>query len=120
MLTPSPVPVPSDLEETLFPESSRYHGVEVKTFKRADGREVAYLARRFVPQQERFETIQEHIVTEGDRIDNLAAQYLSDPEQFWRICDANNELNPQELTAEIGRRIRITLPEGVSGIPTGA
>jgi nucleoid-associated protein YgaU len=47
---------------------------------------------------------------QGDRLDNLAARYLGDPEQFWKICDANNVLRPDELTEEIGRVVRIALP----------
>jgi hypothetical protein len=108
---------PSDLRATLFPQTSRYHAVEILKHTTADGREVAYLARRLLPQQDRFETLQEHVVSEGDRPDNIAAQFLGDPEQFWRLADANNDLNPFDLTAEIGRRIRITLPEGVPGVP---
>ena len=50
---------------------------------------------------------------QGDRLDNIAARYLGDPELFWRLCDANVALRPTELTETIGRRILITLPEGM-------
>ena len=116
----SPFPLPTDLRATLFPPTSRYHGVELRSLFEPSGREIKYLARRFVPMQDRFETIHEHVVTEGDRLDNLAFKYFNDPEQFWRIADANNELNPFELTAVPGRKIRITLPEGVAGAPLDA
>lgn len=53
----------------------------------------------------------------GDRLDNLAAQYLGDPELFWRLCDANSALHPEELTERVGRRLRVTLPEGIPGAP---
>ena len=43
--------------------------------------------------------------------------YLGDPEQFWRVCDANRAMRPDELTETIGRRLRITLPEGIPGAP---
>ena len=56
-------------------------------------------------------------MTQGDRLDNITAQYLGDPEQFWRICDANDAMRPDELTETIGRRLRITLPEGMPGTP---
>ena len=72
-----------------------------------------YLRRRFVPSPERFELLTEHSVTEGERLDNITAQYLGDPEQFWRICDANGAIRPDELTETAGRRLRITLPEGL-------
>ena len=100
-----------------FPNTSRYSGVEIATLEAVDGRTIAYLKRRFVPPPEHFALLQEHTVTEGERLDNLAAQYLGDPEQFWRLCDANGVLRPDELTESIGRRIRITLPEGIPGAP---
>ena len=99
-----------------FPPTSRYHGVGTATLKTAAGKTIAYLLRRFVPPPDRFETLRVHVVVEKDRLDNIAAQYLGDPEQFWRICDANNAMDPDELTATIGRRLRITLPEGVTGV----
>ena len=34
-----------------------------------------------------------------DRLDVMAAQYLGDPELFWRICDANGAMRPEEFTA---------------------
>jgi hypothetical protein len=107
----------TDLSTTLFPPTSRYHGIKLRTHTLAGGKQVAYLARRFVPLQDRFETLEEHAVAQGDRLDNLAARYLGDPEQFWRLADANNESNPFELTARIDRRLRITLPEGVAAMP---
>ena len=83
----------------------------------ATARTIVYLRRRFVPPPERFALLQEHVVTQGDRLDNIAAHYLGDPEQFWRICDANRAMRPDELTETIGRRLRITLPEGIPGTP---
>ena len=100
-----------------FPPGSRYHDIEVATVAGPDGRAIAYLRRRFVPQPERFALLREHVVRAGERLDHLAALYLGDPEQFWRICDANGAMRPQELTEAVGRRLRITLPEGIPGVP---
>ena len=108
---------PADLRETLFPPTSRYHGVEIKTLEREGGRPVAYLGRRFLPSLDRFVTVREHMVKEGDRPDLLAYETFGDAEQFWRLCDANDVTDPNELTAEPGRRIHITLPEGVPAAP---
>jgi hypothetical protein len=47
---------------------------------------------------------------QGDRLDNLAARYVGDPEQFWRICDANDIMRPEELTEEVGRTFKIGFP----------
>jgi len=100
----------------VFPPTSRYYGIATAIMETADGRKTAYLQRRFVPQPERFELLQEHSVTQGERLDNITAHYLGDPEQFWRLCDANRALHPRELE-ETGRRLRITLPEGIPGMP---
>jgi hypothetical protein len=97
---------------SVFSPNSRYYGLETATLETADGETVIYLRRRFVPQPERFSLLREHVVTQGERLDNVAAQYLGDPELFWRLCDANRALRPEELE-EIGRRLRITLPEGL-------
>ena len=98
-----------------FPANSRYYNIKTATYVTPDGRSYAYLLRRFVPPPERFSTLQEHVVVQGDRLDNITARYLGDPLQFWRICDANRAMRPEELTEEIGRRLRITLPEGIPG-----
>lgn len=100
-----------------FPPTSRYYGIETTTIEAPDGKTYAYLRRRFAPQPERFTTLQEHAVVQGERIDNITARYLGDPLQFWRVCDANRATRPEELTEEIGRRLRITLPEGIPGTP---
>jgi hypothetical protein len=110
-------PAAPDLATTLFPQTSRYYGSEIHRMTLADGRQVAYLGRRFVPPRDRFDLVQEHAVAEGDRADNLAAQYLGDAEQFWRLADANFDMNPFDLTAIPNRRLRITLPEGVPAPP---
>ena len=108
---------PAGLPLTLFPPTSRYYGIETAKLETIEGKTVIYLKRRFVPPPERFALLQEHVVVQGDRLDNITARYVGDPEQFWRICDANNAMRPDELTETIGRRLRITLPEGIPGVP---
>jgi nucleoid-associated protein YgaU len=99
-----------------FPPSSRYAAVEVAKLVLA-GREVPYLRRRFVPQPESLADAGVHVVEDGDRLDRIAAETIGDPELYWRICDANRALRPEELTELVGRRLRITLPEGIPGAP---
>lgn len=96
----------------MFPVTSRYHGIETVELTTAEGRKVVYLRRRFLPAAATTVVLTEHMVTQGERLDNITARYLGDPEQFWRLCDANDTMHPQELTAEIGRRLRIPLPQG--------
>ena len=95
----------------MFPPTSRYANTEIAKFVTADGREVVYLRRRFLPDLRTVIELAEHTVTEGDRLDNVTARYLGDPEQFWRLGDANREMKPDELTNEIGRRLSIPLPQ---------
>ena len=97
-----------------FPETSRYHATGTAT-REHDGRTVVYLRRRFVPPSESFALLFEHTVIQGERLDQIAARHLGDPEQFWRLADANRASDPEELTDEPGRKLRITLPEGFPG-----
>jgi hypothetical protein len=123
-------PVRAFLEGTaitvpVMPADSRYYGVGTGVFVTPDGRTLTFLRRRFLPQPDRFTVLQEHALTEGDRVDNLAHRFLGDPGQFWRLCDANGVMRPAELTYTpsseassapvLPRMVRITLPEGVPG-----
>lgn len=104
------------LKNTLFAPTSRYYGLGTLVIEQ-QGQPVAYLVRRFLPPPERFQLIQEHTVVQGERLDNIAAQYLGDPTLFWRLCDSNRAMRPEELTATVGRKLRITMPEGIAGAP---
>lgn len=99
-----------------FPPTSRYSGLELAELENSDGSKTVYLRRRFAPPPEHFALLQEHVVSQGERLDVITARYLGDPEQFWRVCDANRAMQPEELE-RIGRRLRITLPEGIPGAP---
>ena len=101
---------------TSFPANSRYRDAETTALLGADGTpETPYLRRRFVPKPEQLSALQEHSVAQGDRLDLLAGRYLSDPELYWRLCDANGAVRPDELVERVGRRLRIALPKGVPG-----
>jgi hypothetical protein len=101
---------------SMFASNSRYHAIGMAKHTTGDGREVVYLRRRFVPGPEQFTVMQEHLVVQGDRLDNLAAKYLGDPEQSWRLSDANGALRPDELVEVLGAVITITLPQGIAGL----
>jgi hypothetical protein len=99
----------------MFSPLSRYANLETTTLEVAGERTIVYVGRRFVPQPEALALIEEHIVQLGDRIDNVAAARLGDPELFWRIADGNREMYAPDLVTTAGRRLRITLPEGFPG-----
>jgi hypothetical protein len=102
----------------MFAINSRYLNTSTAVYESATGRQYAYLTRRFVPPPENFALFQLHAVTGGERLDNITAQFLGDPEQYWRVCDANRAMHPRELTDTVGRLLRITLPEGIPGTPS--
>ena len=99
----------------MFESTSRYYSIETATLTMidSDGQEriIAYKRRRFIPSDKDQTTLVEHTVVQGDRLDNIAARYVGDPTQFWRICDANDVLQPEELTDDIGRVIEIKAPK---------
>ena len=101
------------LDAVLYPPGSRYHGVATAERTLPDGRTVRYLRRRFLPNPALLIAFAEHRVADSDRLDNLAMRYLGDPLQSWRIGDANLTLRLEALVEEVGRRVRVTLPEGV-------
>ncbi len=105
----------TSLKRTLFSANSRYYGVDTATLAKPQGKSIVYLLRRFLPPSDNFQVVQEHVVAQGERLANIAAQFLGDPELFWRLCDANDAMRPDELTETIGRRLRITLPQGITG-----
>lgn len=99
----------------MFGPSSRYFGIETVKRTLPDGEQVVFVRRRIVPPPERFERLHDHTVRQGERLDHIAFERLGDAELFWRLCDANRALRPEELTEAAGRALRITLPEGIPG-----
>jgi hypothetical protein len=120
-VTTTPLPIPGPAAGAVpppVPPSSRYAPVGTAVHVAPDGRELAYLRRRFVPQPEALATVAEHTVAEAERLDAIAARAFGDPTQFWRLCDANLAMRPAELE-EPGRVLRVTLPEGIPGAGDG-
>lgn len=95
----------------MFSETSRYAGLPTAELTGPDGRTVRYVRRRFLPQGPAMPLLAEVAPADGERLDLIAARELGDPEQYWRICDANNAMNPFDLLDTPGRRLRVPLPE---------
>lgn len=97
----------------MFDPGSRYEkvGIEKLTVLDPDGQEriIRFARRRFIPDSVSAVTLAVHTVVEGDRLDRIAANYLGDPLQFWRLADGNGAMRPEDLCAEPGRTIRVTL-----------
>lgn len=99
----------------MFAPTSRYASLTNVTYTTPDGRQISYVSRRFLPSLGSFTLLLLHTVRDSDRLDNVTAQYLDDPQQFWRICDANDVMSPFDLTDTVGTTIKITLPQGIPG-----
>jgi hypothetical protein len=104
----------------MFDPNSRYYNLKTLTVQTPEGISIPYKARRILPRGELMPQLAQVTVVEGDRLDQIAARTLSDPEQLWRIADANNAMDPLDLTRQPGSVLRIGLPqaEGVAGVPT--
>ncbi|HWD47499.1 MAG TPA: hypothetical protein VHM23_27955 [Actinomycetota bacterium] len=94
---------------TVFFKGSRYEQVPTLDHTAADGRVVRYKAVRPIPPTA---PLARHVVVEGERLDHIAFQHFRDAERFWRICDANLAVFPEELTAQPGRVLDIPAAEG--------
>jgi hypothetical protein len=99
----------------VFTPTSRYAGLPTAELVTADGRRARYVTRRFLPPGSSVGAAAEVVVADGDRLDLIATRTLGDPEQYWRICDANDAMHPAELVAEPGARRRIPLADGTFG-----
>ena len=95
----------------MFDPNSRYYSLDTAALTKPDGQEVAYKRRRFLPKGENLALLVETKTTQGDRLDLITSRTLGDPLHFWRICDANNAMDPHELTEEAGDTLRVPLPQ---------
>jgi hypothetical protein len=95
----------------MFDQTSRYARVPTATVVLPDGREVTVARRRLVPPGASLRLLAEVVVGPGERPDLLAARTLGDPTQFWRLADANDAMDPSELTAVPGRVVRVPEPQ---------
>ena len=94
----------------MFDSTSRYYPLETTTYTMPDGRQISYVRRRFLPKGSDLQLLAEVSVTAGDRLDLIAARTIGDPLQFWRVCDANDAMNPFDLTTEAGVTLRVPVP----------
>ena len=96
----------------MFDRGSRYDGLEDRTYRTDDGREVVYRSRRLIAATAAPPALFETEARPGDRPDHVALRTLGNPEHYWQLCDANGVMDPFELTE--GRRgpIASPLPEG--------
>jgi hypothetical protein len=93
----------------MFASTSRYYRLRTAKLVTADRREIAYVLRRFLPSGQDLPVMVDVTVNEGDRLDVITARTIGDVEQFWRICDANDAMNPFDLE-DVGRVLHVPVP----------
>lgn len=114
---PSPEPEIQIGDATMFDHDSRYYDIPDAVHVGPDGQEMVYKRRRFLPRGEDLPLLREVTVQTTDRPDLVAARTLGQPELFWRIADANDAMDPQALTREPGRTLRVAGPETSRRMP---
>lgn len=87
----------------MFFKGSRYEKVPVADFDGPDGRRIRYKTARYIGD---VTALVGHRVLHGERLDHISWHSYRDPERFWRICDANRALWPDDLLEE-GAILRI-------------
>jgi hypothetical protein len=93
----------------MFTKTSRYASVPDAVYTDAAGRQVPYKLLRRIPSPR---TRERYVIAQWDRLDLLAYRFFGDPEQYWRLCDANRGIDPETLLARPGRVLDIPEPEG--------
>ncbi|HET6485152.1 MAG TPA: hypothetical protein VFH83_01960 [Spirochaetia bacterium] len=96
----------------MFLKGSRYASVPENVLVDPRGRVLRYKTTRFLrPSAAQVG----HILSDGERVEHVAYFYYRDPERFWRICDANQAMDPEELNHAPGRKIGIPASEDKGG-----
>jgi nucleoid-associated protein YgaU len=94
----------------VFEPDSRYAAIGNAILVTPEGREITYKKRRFLPRGASLPLLTEVTVTDGDRLDLIAARTLGQANQGWRIADANDALHPRELL-QPARVLRVPVPQ---------
>lgn len=87
----------------MFLKNSRYYGLPTVAARDRAGREVAAVKLRPLP----VTAGDDHTVKGHDQLDVLAEERYRDATRYWRIADANTELEANALTAKAQRPIKV-------------
>lgn len=92
----------------MFFKGSRYEKIGTNQITGATGRVIVYKKIRFIPPTPGMVG---YTVKQADRLDLVANLSFRDAQRFWRICDANDAMWPDDLLL-IGRTLEIPSSEG--------
>lgn len=87
----------------MISEISRYK--DVKDYSPVDsrGNKNKVMRIRFIPKTE---SVSPYVVKENQRLDEISQSMYDDSTKFWLICDANEEMFPNDLE-KLGKTITI-------------
>jgi hypothetical protein len=89
----------------------RYEGLPLAELELPSGEVVRYRSRRFLPRGSSLPVLAKVSVAEGERLDLISSRAYGTAEALWRICDANDAMNPTDLTREqVGTVLTVPLP----------
>ncbi|MCU1448353.1 MAG: hypothetical protein JWP02_523 [Acidimicrobiales bacterium] len=83
----------------MFFPGSRYAKTGTYLITRLDGTQLAVAKLPLPPQREHILLLGYHPRRDEQRLDAIANHYLSDPNGFWRLADANVAVVPDALGA---------------------
>lgn len=92
----------------MFFKGSRYEFVATDSITDAKGVTVRFKRVRFIPPTPARAAV---VVNQAERLDHIARRVDQQPENYWRICDANDALWPPDLE-EPGRLLKVPPAEG--------
>jgi hypothetical protein len=93
----------------MFNPTSRYYHLGKRVYADPGGQPIVYCERRFPPQGSSLPLLVEVTVKAKDRMDLIAWRTLGNSEIYWRVCDANDVLNPVDAV-ETGATLRVPRP----------
>lgn len=89
----------------MYDKKSRYSGLETYPVEDKRGRTVQVVP---VPDAPKQHIIGYHVLKQGQRLDHLAGKYLKDAAGSWRICEANDAMQAEQLR----EKQEIAIPAG--------
>lgn len=93
----------------MFAKGSRYEKTPQAVHTDREGRQITFVLLRTFPAAAPARQL--HDVGAHERLDLIADHFFGDSQQFWRICDANRALRPEDIET-VGRRLTIPLVTG--------
>jgi hypothetical protein len=83
----------------MFAANSRYAQMGTYQVTRTDGTTVTAVRLPLPPRPELVTLLGFHPRRDEQRLDHIANHYLGDPTAFWRLCNANDAVVPDALSA---------------------